>query len=239
LEEKNITLEDFTNQAYEKQVQILTEYRGYLQTLREEAIETQKVIVAGQMAVTAQEYFDAKNIVADGNLDKTETDGMTEEQITLYKRAIELRKEYAAAEAIILDPTSSEKEVKKAKETIAELEKAWEDEIGDGLPLSIDDGDLGAAWDKIVALEEQLLALDNIDVKLEFADDMVKSLEDMIEAQSTFEKAVRDDMKKVNDSYQMTIDTARKWRDIYPDLFKTASVTGDGLIAINASVVDA
>jgi hypothetical protein len=31
-------------------------------------------------------------------------------------------------------------------------------------------------------LEEELLALDSIDVKLEFANDMVESLEDMIEA---------------------------------------------------------
>jgi uncharacterized protein YaiE (UPF0345 family) len=78
---------------------------------------------------------------------------------------------------------------------------------------------MGAAWDSIVALEEELLALNDIDVKLEFATDMVTSLEDMIQAQSEFEKAVNDDMKKVNGNYQMTIDTARKWREIYPDLF--------------------
>jgi hypothetical protein len=43
---------------------------------------------------------------------------------------------------------------------------------------------------------------------------------------------MENDVKKVGNSYQMTAAQGKKWMQMYPELFKTADITTDGLISL-------
>jgi hypothetical protein len=68
--------------------------------------------------------------------------------------------------------------------------------------------------------------------------DGIQEIEGAFENVGDFASTMQKDAKKVGNSYQLTAAQAREWMEVYPDLFKQAEVTSDGLISLDQSVVD-
>ena len=94
-------------------------------------------------------------------------------------------------------------------------------------------------------LEKQLSELQgkfdeikNQEIKINVSWDDYDALEGSFKKLGSFAKTLQDESELVGNSYQLTAEQAKEWIRVYPDLFKEASVTNDGIVQINKQVAD-
>ena len=117
-----------------------------------------------------------------------------------------------------------------AKADAAAVKEAWGDRIDFEAYADMDISELETKLDEAQAeIEELTEKKHEIIISWDGIDQLEKSFDEVGDFTSMMEK----DAKKVGNSYQITAAQGKKWMEMYPELFSTASVTTDGLISLS------
>lgn len=113
-----------------------------------------------------------------------------------------------------------------------DLANNFKDEFG--IDVTIDIGEIETELDLVT---DKLDELDDKHIQVAIDWDGIAEIENGIKQTAEFAKLLKDDSKKVGDSYQLTAAQARQWMEVYPELFNEASITTDGLISLDEKYV--
>lgn len=117
-----------------------------------------------------------------------------------------------------------------SKADAAAVKEAWGDRIDFEAYADMDISELETKLDEAQAGIEELTEKEyEINISWDGIDQLEKSFDEVGDFTSMMEK----DAKKVGNSYQITAAQGKKWMEMYPELFSTASVTTDGLISLS------
>lgn len=211
------TFEDFQKQAQRVQIEYIRDYYTQVSQFAVEGLIKQEEQAQKEYAINLSKY----NALLD----------LEENHTNLFNEMARLRGEYAQA-------TSAEQ-----KES---LEADW-DELHDkmseeGIDIIFDIEDSEESLDVLDNnLQEIQRRIDEINQqKIEIAMDWsdFDDIKGQMDSLGDFASTMQKDAKKVGDSYQYPLDAVRDWMEIYPDLFKEASVTNQGLISLDREKVD-
>lgn len=211
------TFEDFQKQAQRVQIEYIRDYHTQVSQFAVEGLIKQQEQAQQEYAINLSKY----NALID----------LEENHTNLFNEMARLRAEYAQA--------SSTSQKKALEEDWDELHDKLSEE---GIDIVFDIEDSEESLDVLDNnLQEIQRRIDEINrQKIEIAmdwsdfDDIKGQLDSLGDFVSTMQK----DAKKVGDSYQYPLDAVRDWMEIYPDLFKEASVTNQGLISLDREKVD-
>lgn len=211
------TFEDFQKQAQRVQIEYIRDYYTQVSQFAVEGLIKQEEQAQQEYAINLSKY----NALLD--LEKNHTD--------LFNEMARLRGEYAQA-------TSAEQ-----KEA---LETDWDElhdklsEEGIDIIFDIEDSEesLDVLDDNLQEIQRRIDEINQqkIEIAMDWSDfDDIKGQMDSL---GDFASVMQKDAKKVGDSYQYPLDAVRDWMEIYPDLFKEATVTNQGLISLDREAVD-
>ena len=216
LEQNQISQEALLAKSYEEQYQIVSDFYGKMNALSFESFTAQQELYyqqATSVQTQAANYQKAMSENAD---------------------AVNKAKEKYADFQAQLAKTTDETQIDAIKEDMEDLAEQFEKDYG--FEITSNAETFQNELDQILETIEQIQ-----DKKIELAMDWsgVDELEAGLKKASEFTKLVKNDTKKVGDTYQMTAAQAREWLEFYPELGEIAEVTTDGLIAMDAAKVDA
>lgn len=207
---------EFGAMNYDEQYAMLAEFHAKVQALRFDSAQYQKELYYEDLAANQE------------TLDKMLA--MTEDE---EKRSLQLKEEYAAKQAELNKEGLSDEEREKIEDELEDMEDNYEAEFGWSIDLDTTD-----VKNKMQEIEDQIKALDEQQIKVAIEWDGIEEIEGAFENVGDFAATMQKDAKKVGNSYQLTAAQAREWMEVYPDLFKQAEVTSDGLISLDQNVVD-
>ena len=216
LEESGGSFQEFSAASFDEQYNMLSEFYSKVQALRHDSVQYQKSLY----------YDDMKNYVQ--MLDKMYA--MDEDD---QKKSLEMKEAYADKQAELNKEGLSDDQREKIEEELEDMEENYQKEFGWSIDL-----DTGDVKNKMQEIEDQIKALDQQQIEIAIEWDGIEEIEKSFEDVGDFAKTMQKDAKKVGNSYQLTAAQAREWMEVYPDLFKQAEVTSDGLISLDQSVVD-
>lgn len=212
------SFEKFQQQSFDKRVEYV---RDYYDTINKEA--------ANSLSLLAEQTQQELIIVGQK---KIAIESLTENQLLTMAR---IRAEYN--EAI---ENGDEETARKAEATWKSFQTLLSFEGVDLSLFEIGDTEdsLDALTNKFDEIQERIedIAKQKIDIAIEWDD--LDDLKTQMDSLGDFATIMQDEGKKVGDSYQYSIDEIRDWADVYPELFKQARVTADGLMEIDQEVVD-
>lgn len=211
------TFENFQMQAQRVQIEYI---RDYYTTVSQFAVEN----LAKQQEQADQEY--AITLAKYNALETLERD-----HSDLFNQMADLRASYATA---------------KSDEEREALEADWEelqDEIsnnGIDIVFDIDDSTetLDTLDDKLLEIQDRIDEINKQKIEIAMNWDDFDDIKGQMDSLGDFATTMQKDAQKVGNSYQYPIDAVRDWMEIYPDLFKEATVTNEGLIALDQDKVD-
>ena len=99
------------------------------------------------------------------------------------------------------------------------------------------DMDISEVESKMDQIQARIDEIDGQRIELNMSWDGVDTVENSVKKIGNFAKTMEKDAKKIGGSYQLTAAQAREWMEVYPDLFKQATVTTDGLIKLDDAYV--
>ena len=123
-----------------------------------------------------------------------------------------------------------------ATESANAVKEAWGDRIDFEAYASMDISDVE---DKLAEAQAGIEEMTNKQYEINMSWDGIDQLEKSFDEMGDFASMMEKDVKKVGNSYQMTAAQGKKWMEMYPELFATASVTTDGLIQLSESEYEA
>ena len=215
LKTQQISQQALLSASYEEQYRIVSGFHGAMNELAFESFTTQQELYYQQAADLQQQS---------ANYHKTMQENS--EAVT------EAKKKYADFQTQ-LSNTTDEGKIKDIKDQMKELADQFEENYG--FEITSNTESFQNELDQILATIEQIQ-----DKKIELAMDWsgVDELESGLKRASDFTKMVKNDAKKVGDTYQMTAAQAREWLEFYPELGAIAEVTTDGLISMDVDKVN-
>ena len=217
LETLNLTFHDFTNQAYSEQIVMLQNFSQQQQAVMYGLVEDQKALYLEQLAEKEDQL---NNILAmEEKYGKSMLDGYRQAYADFMKQAEDITLSSAARE--------------NAKNEAARVAKEFNDKFE--IDITVNTSNVRAA---IAEIEDKIAEIDEQTIKIAIEWDGIDEIDQLMTNNSKFAKAVESDMKKVGNSYQMTAAQVRKWGEIYPELFAQAEHAADGLLSLNAKLVD-
>lgn len=217
MEEDFGTFENFQMQAQRVQIEYI---RDYYTAVSQFAVEN-----LGKQ----QEQADQEYAIALAKYNALET--LERDHSDLFNQMADLRASYATA---------------KSDEEREALEADWEklqDEIsnnGIDIVFDIDDSTetLDTLDDKLLEIQDRIDEINKQKIEIAMNWDDFDDIKGQMDSLGDFATTMQKDAQKVGNSYQYPIDAVRDWMEIYPDLFKEATVTNEGLIALDQDKVD-
>lgn len=153
----------------------------------------------------------------------SQVQGLVNENLDNTRRAYQAEKEELEA-IIAYKEADSEEEKRRIAEAYSNINFSKYDST------ALDD--LLSQLDAVNAEIERLTEQEH---KINISWDNVDSVERTMDELSGLSTMLEKDAKKVGNSYVFTAAQARKWMELYPDLFASAKVTTDGLIQLDQS----
>lgn len=217
MEEDFGTFEDFQMQAQRVQIEYI---RDYYTSISQFAVEN----LAQQQKQAEEEYS-----IALAKYNALET--LEQNHNSLFTQMADLRAKYQMA---------------KSDEEKEKLESNWEtlqEEIssnGIDIVFNIEDSNetLDTLDDKLLEIQDRIKNISKQRIEIAVNWDDFDDIKSQMDSLGDFATVMQKDAQKVGNSYQYPIDAVRDWMEVYPDLFKEASVTNQGLIALDKSKVD-
>lgn len=139
-------------------------------------------------------------------------------------------KEHYAGLQTQLSNAKTEAEKKNIEDLINKAKESFESDYGFSIEM-----DLSSFDDQMKSIEDKILALNDQQIKMAIEWDGIDEIDKSMEDAGKFTKLMREETKKVGNSYQLTAAQAKEWMQVYPDLFEQAQVTTDGIIQLDAS----
>ena len=216
LQQNQISQKALLTKSYEEQYRIVSDFYGKMNALSFESFTAQQELYYQQAASVQTQAANYQKAMSE-NAD-----------------AVNKAKEKYADFQAQLAKTTDETQIDAIKEDMEDLAEQFEKDYG--FEITSNAETFQNELDQILETIEQIQ-----DKKIEVAMDWsgVDELEAGLKKASEFTKLVKNDTKKVGDTYQMTAAQAREWLEFYPELGEIAEVTTDGLIAMDAEKVDA
>ena len=198
-------------------------FRAYLEEQGETLVSLTASTYAEKMTIISGYYNKLKALEADAletNKQNYQADLASYEAILQYKEAY--------------DALQKNPEDENAQEIMDKLQSNSKD-INFSAYMDMDVSDIHAKIDEI---ENNIEEIEAKKISLNIEWETTEAIETNLKSISGLSKAFENDMSKVGDSYQMTAAQMREWAQQYPDLFKQAKATSDGLMEIDAAVVE-
>lgn len=198
---------------------------GFIESLKEQGIsfkEFQLQTFDEQYAMVLRYYQDIN--AASFEAYETQKSYLTQEKLDKEAQLSALRAAQEEYNQLILDGKD-----KQAEKLAEEFEDTWDIKIT--TDVSEAESELDIINDKLEELEDK-----HIEIAIDW--DGIDEIENGIKQTAEFTKLLKDETKKVGNSYQMTAAQAKDWMQVYPDLFKNATVTTDGLISLDEAYVN-
>ena len=217
MEEDFGTFENFQMQAQRVQIEYIRDYYTAVSQFAVENLGKQQEQADQEYAIALAKYSALEILERDHS--------------DLFNQMADLRASYATAKS------DEEKEA---------LEADWEklqDEIsnnGIDIVFNIDDSTetLDTLDDKLLEIQDRIDEINKQKIEIAMNWDDFDDIKGQMDSLGDFATTMQKDAQKVGNSYQYPIDAVRDWMEIYPDLFKEATVTNEGLIAIDQDKVD-
>lgn len=214
MEEDFGSFEDFQKQAQRVQIEYVRDYYTAISQFAVENLAKQEEQANQEYAITLSKY----NALQD--LEQNHSD--------LFNQMADLRADYASAKS------DEEKEALEAD--WKELQEELSDAAGFEVVFDIGDSDetLDTLNNKLKDIQDEIDAINDKRIEIAMDWDDFDDIKGQMDSLGDFATT----MQKVGNSYQYPIDAVRDWMEIYPDLFQEATVTNDGLIALDQAKVD-
>ena len=211
------TFENFQMQAQRVQIEYIRDYYTAVSQFAVENLAKQQEQADQEYAITLAKYNALETLEHDHS--------------DLFNQMADLRASYATA---------------KSDEEREALEADWEelqDEIsnnGIDIVFDIDDSTetLDTLDDKLLEIQDRIDEINKQKIEIAMNWDDFDDIKGQMDSLGDFATTMQKDAQKVGNSYQYPIDAVRDWMEIYPDLFKEAIVTNEGLIALDQDKVD-
>lgn len=211
------TFENFQMQAQRVQIEYIRDYYTAVSQFAVENLAKQQEQADQEYAITLAKYNALETLEHDHS--------------DLFNQMADLRASYATA---------------KSDEEREALEADWEelqDEIsnnGIDIVFDIDDSaeTLDTLDDKLLEIQDRIDEINKQKIEIAMNWDDFDDIKGQMDSLGDFATTMQKDAQKVGNSYQYPIDAVRDWMEIYPDLFKEATVTNEGLIALDQDKVD-
>lgn len=211
------TFENFQMQAQRVQIEYIRDYYTAVSQFAVENLAKQQEQADQEYAITLAKYNALETLERDHS--------------DLFNQMADLRASYATA---------------KSDEEREALEADWEelqDEIsnnGIDIVFDIDDSTetLDTLDDKLLEIQDRIDEINKQKIEIAMNWDDFDDIKGQMDSLGDFATTMQKDAQKVGNSYQYPIDAVRDWMEIYPDLFKEATVTNEGLIALDQDKVD-
>ena len=198
-------------------------FRAYLEEQGETLVSLTASTYAEKMTIISGYYNKLKALEADAletNKQNYQADLASYEAILQYKEAY--------------DALQKNPEDENAQEIMDKLQSNFKD-INFSAYMDMDVSDIHAKIDEI---ENNIEEIEAKKISLNIEWETTEAIETNLKSISGLSKAFKNDMSRVGDSYQMTAAQMREWAQQYPDLFKDAKATSDGLMELDAAVVE-
>lgn len=217
LQEDFGTFENFQMQAQRVQIEYIRDYYTAVSQFAVENLAKQQEQADQEYAITLAKYNALETLERDHS--------------DLFNQMADLRASYATA---------------KSDEEREALEADWEelqDEIsnnGIDIVFDIDDSaeTLDTLDDKLLEIQDRIDEINKQKIEIAMNWDDFDDIKGQMDSLGDFATTMQKDAQKVGNSYQYPIDAVRDWMEIYPDLFKEATITNEGLIALDQNKVD-
>lgn len=218
MEEDFGSFEDFQKQAQRVQIEYVRDYYTAISQFAVENLAKQEEQANQEYAITLSKY----NALQD--LEQNHSD--------LFNQMADLRADYASAKS------DEEKEALEAD--WKELQEELSDAAGFEVVFDIGDSDetLDTLDNKLKDIQDEIDAINDKRIEIAMDWDDFDDIKGQMDSLGDFATTMQKDAQKVGNSYQYPIDAVRDWMEIYPDLFQEATVTNDGLIALDQAKVD-
>lgn len=211
------TFENFQIQAQRVQIEYIRDYYTAVSQFAVKNLAKQQEQADQEYAITLAKYNALETLERDHS--------------DLFNQMADLRASYATA---------------KSDEEREALEADWEelqDEIsnnGIDIVFDIDDSaeTLDTLDDKLLEIQDRIDEINKQKIEIAMNWDDFDDIKGQMDSLGDFATTMQKDAQKVGNSYQYPIDAVRDWMEIYPDLFKEATVTNEGLIALDQDKVD-
>lgn len=218
MEEDFGSFENFQKQAQRVQIEYVRDYYTAISQFAVENLAKQEEQANQEYAITLFKY----NALQD--LEQNHSD--------LFNQMADLRADYASAK--------SDEEREALEADWKELQEELSNAAGFEVVFDIGDSDetLDTLDNKLKDIQDEIDAINDKRIEIAMDWDDFDDIKGQMDSLGDFATTMQKDAQKVGNSYQYPIDAVRDWMEIYPDLFQEATVTNDGLIALDQDKVD-
>ena len=173
------------------------------------------------LEITSATYTEQYNIIS-----QFYSDLSTMQQEALEEQKENYQSDLAEYQAIIDYKMAAEAGAVEQQQAIV---NAW----GTGIDFeAYMDMDISELQEKLAEAQAGIEEITQKEYEISMSWDGIDQLEGSFDEMADFAGLMEKDVKKVGDRYQMTAAQGKKWMQMYPELFSTASVTTDGLIEL-------
>ena len=216
LEEQNTTMEEMTAKSYEEQYQIISKFYSDVNTLAFATYQEQEALGYNRIAELQAEIANYNKFMQ-GPMGKN----------------VESERERYAQQQEAVDNAKNEEDRVKAQKALDDMARKFQGTYGFSIESNIQDME-----NEIKSLMDSLDELQDKRIELAMDWSEVDKLQEGLEDAAALTQFIQNDTKKVGETYQLTTAQAQEWLKFYPELGKNAQSVGEGIIALDASVVD-